>query len=215
VSGAAPPDLGDWLDPARVAVVVVDMQVDFADPQGRLGRSGVDLSSTPAALAAASELVSAAREAGAAVIFVGLQTCAATDSAVWLERGRRSGAGASAPLCRTGERGADFVGPKPGPADSVVAKTRYSGFFRTNLDLVLQGRRVDTVVLCGMTTECCVAATARDAFERDYHVFVVSDACAAYEADLHRLALKSLELNCATILWTEDLVRVWQARPIG
>ena len=57
----------------------------------------------------------------------------------------------------------------------------------------------DTLVIAGLTTECCVDSTARDAFERDYHVFIASDAVAAYEADLHDGALKALELNCAML----------------
>jgi len=65
-------------------------------------------------------------------------------------------------------------------------------------------------VVCGLTTECCVDGTVRDAFNLDYHVFIATDACAAYEADLHAGALKSLELNCAILAPVDQIQRAWQ-----
>ena len=59
---------------------------------------------------------------------------------------------------------------------------------------------IDTLVVAGLTTECCIDSSVQDAFERDYHVFVVSDATACYEPDLHQAALKALELNCASLV---------------
>ncbi|MDR3507151.1 MAG: cysteine hydrolase [Caulobacteraceae bacterium] len=203
--------LADWIAPGRTAVLVIDMQADFGSPEGLLGQWGVDLSSVPAALAAAERLVDAARVAGAPVIFVGLQTSSALDSAAWSERMRRRGGepDTDAALCRAGHPGADFIGPTPLPGEVVIPKLRYSGFFGTPLDSVLRSRGIDTVVACGLTTECCVDCTVRDAFHLDYHVFVASDACAAYEPDLHTGALKCLDLNCAILADTDQIVAAW------
>ncbi len=200
-----------WIDPGRTALVIIDMQVDFASPEGGLGQAGVDLSSVPAALAAAGRLADAAREAGVPVVFVGLQTAESTDSPAWRERMRRRGGDpdSDSGLCRSGTSGAAFVGPTPMPGEAVVAKTRYSGFHDANLDEVLKGLSVDTLVVCGLTTECCVDCTVRDAFHRDYQVFVASDACAAYDPELHEGALLSLELNCAILATTSDIVTAW------
>ena len=202
-------DLAAWITPSRTALLIIDMQVDFASPEGLLGRWGADLSAVPAALGAAQRLALAARTAGAAVIFVALQTSEAMDSAAWSERMRRRGAGSDAALCRVGERGAEFVGPTPAPDELVIPKLRYSGFFGTPLDATLRAQAIDTLVICGLTTECCVDCTVRDAFHLDYHVFVVSDACAAYESDLHQGALKSLDLNCAILVETDQVVAAW------
>jgi ureidoacrylate peracid hydrolase len=192
--------------------VAIDMQVDFASPEGALG-GYVDLSTVAPALEKARALVDAARRAGVAVVFVGLQTSPADDSAAWSERLRRRGGDPEqdSALCRTGTPGAAFVGPQPAPGELVVAKTRYSGFFGTRLDAELRGRGLDTLVACGLTTECCVDCTVRDAFHLDYHVFVARDACAAYEPDLHDAALKSLELNCAILVDTDQVVAAWAA----
>ena len=200
-----------WIAPGRTALVVIDMQVDFAAPDGVLGRAGVDMSTVAPALEAAERLVTAAREAGTPVVFVGLQTAASTDSPSWRERMRRRSGDpdSDSALCRSGTRGADFYGPLPLPGEPVVAKTRYSGFHRADLDELLKGLGVDTLVVCGLTTECCVDCTVRDAFHLDYHVFIATDACAAYDLRVHEAALESLELNCAILADTSDIVSAW------
>jgi ureidoacrylate peracid hydrolase len=202
--------LAAWIAPSRTALVVIDMQVDFASPEGALG-GYVDLSTVGPALEKAAALVEAARRAGVAVVFVGLQTSPGQDSAAWNERMRRRGGDPEqdSALCRAGSPGAAFVGPRPAAGELVIAKTRYSGFFGTDLDAELRGRGLDTVVACGLTTECCVDCTVRDAFHLDYHVFVARDACAAYEPDLHEGALKSLDLNCAILVDTDQVVSAW------
>jgi nicotinamidase-related amidase len=201
-----------WVAPERAALLVVDMQVDFAAPSGAMGRAGADLSDVPEALAAAERLADAARQAGAPIIFVGLRTSPEADSPIWQERLRRlGGTSLDTALCRQGEPGAEFTGPRPQAGDAVVFKTRYSGFFRTDLEARLRAGGIDTLVVCGLTTECCVAATARDAFERDFHVFVAADACAAYDPDLHNSALRNLGLNCAILVSTGDVAAVWAA----
>jgi len=69
--------------------------------------------------------------------------------------------------------------------------------------------KVDTLVVCGLTTECCVDCTVRDAFQLDYQVFIPADACAAYEPDLHAGALKALALNCAIVVEAHDVIAAW------
>jgi ureidoacrylate peracid hydrolase len=203
--------LASWIAPSRTALLVIDMQVDFALAEGVLGGFGVDLGAVGPALTKAQTLVDAARQAGVTVIFIGLQTRPELDSAAWNERMRRQGGDPEqdSALCRIGTPGAAFVGPQPAPGELVIAKMRYSGFFRTDLDAELRARGLDTLVACGLTTECCVDCTVRDAFHLDYHVFVARDASAAYDSDLHEGALKSLELNCAILVDTAQVVAAW------
>lgn len=210
-AGAASEGLAAWIAPGRTALVIIDMQVDFAAPEGVLGGYGVDMSVVVPALEAARRLAAAARTAGTPVVFVGLQTSPQTDSPAWRERMRRRGGDpeADSGLCRVGEVGADFYGPTPEAGELVVGKARYSGFYGTDLDARLKALGVDTIVACGLTTECCVDSTVRDAFHLDYHVFIPADACAAYERDIHDATLKILELNCAILTSTDDVVAAW------
>jgi nicotinamidase-related amidase len=203
--------LVDWIKPERTAVLVIDMQVDFASPDGALG-AFIDMSVVEPALAAAEKLVADARAAGVPVVFVGLATTPETDSAAWNERMRRRGGDpdVDAALCRAGQVGSEFYGPKPLSGELVVPKTRYSGFVGTDLDIQLTKMGVDTLVVAGLTTECCVDSTVRDAFDLDYHVFVAADACAAYEADIHAASLKVMELNSAILTDTAAIADAWK-----
>jgi ureidoacrylate peracid hydrolase len=203
--------LAGWIAPSRTAVLVIDMQVDFASPDGVLG-AFIDMSVVEPALAAAEKLVADARAVGAPVVFVGLSTTAETDSPAWNERMRRRGGDpdVDAALCRAGEVGSEFYGPKPLPGELVVLKTRYSGFVGTDLDAQLTKLGVDTLVVAGLTTECCVGGTVQDAFHLDYHVFVAADACAAYEADIHEASLKVMELNSAILTDTAAIADAWK-----
>jgi nicotinamidase-related amidase len=193
------------------------MQIDFASPEGAAGRTGANLADVPAALAAARRLADAARAAGAPVVFVGLATSPEDDSAAWAERLRRQGRylGADASeglaLCRAGTPGAAFVGPIPLAGEPVVGKLRYSGFFRTDLDAQLQRLGVDTLVVVGLTTDCCVDCTVRDAVHLDYQVFVAADACAAYDTALHAAVLQALAANFAILVTADEVAAAWPA----
>ncbi|WP_297506836.1 cysteine hydrolase [uncultured Caulobacter sp.] len=211
-SPAAVDGLKAWIAPSRTAVVVIDIQVDFASAEGALG-AYVDMAVVQPAVAAAERLVETARGAGVPVVFVGLFTTPETDSASWKERLRRRGGDPDdeSALCREGEVGSDFHGPKPAPGELVVKKTRYSGFGGTDLDARLKALGVDTLVVAGLTTECCVDSTVRDAFSLDYHVFVAADACAAYEADIHAASLKVMDLNSAILTDTAAVAAAWSA----
>lgn len=203
-------DLAAWIAPSRTAVVVIDIQVDFASPEGALG-AYVDMAAVQPAVSAAERLVEAARGAGVPVVFVGLFTTPDKDSPSWKERMRRRGGDpdSESALCREGDVGSDFYGPKPQAGEAVVKKTRYSGFVGTDLDARLRALDVDTLVVAGLTTECCVDSTVRDAFSLDYHVFVAADACAAYEADLHATSLKAMDLNSAILTDTAAIAAAW------
>lgn len=199
----------DWLAPGRTALVLIDMQADFASPDGALGKAGLDLSGVPPVLAASERMLDAARAAGVTVVFVGLQTRADLDSPAWAEWNRRRGAPAGGGLCRQGEPGSAFYGPQPVAGELVIPKLRYSSFFGTSLDAALRARRIDTLVVCGLTTECCVDCTVRDAFHLDYHVFIAQDACGAYDPATHESALANLALNCAILVDAEDVAAAW------
>ena len=211
-SSSAVDGLAGWIAPSRTAVLVIDIQVDFASPQGALG-AYVDMAVVQPAVAAAQRLVETARAAGTLVIFVGLFTSPETDSSAWKERMRRRGGDPDneSALCRSGWPGSDFYGPQPAEGELVVKKTRYSGFVGTDLDARLKALGVDTLVVAGLTTECCVDSTVRDAFGLDYHVFVAADACAAYEVDIHAASLKVMELNSAILTSTAEIAAAWSA----
>lgn len=81
-----------------------------------------------------------------------------------------------------GTWGAEVVDElEPQGRDFVVRKRRYSGFFQTDLDLLLRELKADRVALTGIDTNICVRHTAADAFFRGYRVAVVRDAVASWD----------------------------------
>src|SRR5437660_8511426 len=104
----------------------------------------------------------------------------------------------------------------PAAAEHVIKKHRYSGFFGTDLDIILREWGVDTVIISGTTTENCCQATARDAMCRTYRVSILSDATATYDypdrgcgpmpaAEVHHAMLVILAASTAHVMSVEDL----------
>ncbi len=192
-------DLKSWLAPSRTALLLIDMQADFAGDPDTAPRAAIDQ---------ASLLAWKARAVGVACVFVRLIT-RPEDETIFLQEWKTRRGDTGAPLCREGSPGASFVGPQPAAGEMVFSKKRYNAFHGTGLDAALRGAGVDTLVVSGLTTECCIDSSVRAAFERDYHVFVVADATACYEPPLHEAALRALELNCATLVSTDEVLDAW------
>jgi nicotinamidase-related amidase len=202
----APDPLASLLGDGRAALLVIDVQVDFVAPHGFCAQRGADVSLVPALLDAIRRASVAARRAGQPVVFVRLETSSQTDSPAMLGHVARRGTPDGAALCRAGTLGADYWGIGPVPGDIEIVKSRYDAFLETSLDARLRQRGIETVVVTGVSTDCCVDSTARAAFMRDYNVVVLADACAAGSAQDHAAALSALGRHAATIARTADFV---------
>jgi ureidoacrylate peracid hydrolase len=189
------------VEPERTAVIVVDMQNDFGATGGMFERAGIDIGGIRAAAAATGPVLRAARDAGIPVVYLkmehapDLSDVGPPDGPHWIKH-RRLGVGDSV-LARDGSESRilvrdtwntellDELAPEPG--DHVVSKHRYSGFFETRLDEVLQGLDAKYLLVTGCTTSVCVESTVRDAMFRDYSCIVLEDCTAEpIGADLPR-----------------------------
>jgi len=205
-----PAQLPAMIVPAKTALVIIDVQEDFVSPTGAAGHWGIDMGMFDAPLARIETLIAAARAATVAEVFVRVVTSADTDSdALKLLHQRKGRPPEALAICRAGTPGADYYRIKPEAGDIEIAKTLYSSFSGTDLDAQLKARGIDTLVVVGFTTECCVDSTARDAFHHGYSVFVVTDACAAYEEALHYGSLNALAKNCALLTDTASVLTAW------
>ena len=93
----------------------------------------------------------------------------------------------------------------PGEEDPIIDKTRYSAFHGTGLEKILRDRGIEEVIITGVLTNCCCETTARDAFMRDFRVFIAGDATATVNDELHLSSLKGLSFACAYVMSTEGL----------
>lgn len=92
------------------------------------------------------------------------------------------------------EWGCEFVDyATPTDDEAVVRKTRVSAFHNTNLETILRANAIDALFIAGCATDLAVQSAVRDAHDRDYDVTVVLDACAAANADDHKLSIEVMK----------------------
>ncbi|MCJ1978381.1 isochorismatase family protein [Lactococcus paracarnosus] len=87
-------------------------------------------------------------------------------------------------------------------ANNVVKVTKHNpgAFFGTDLDLQLRRRGIDTIILSGLTTSNGVYATALDAFQHGYQLYIVEDATSDRDPDLHHLFFDKLYPKLGTVV---------------
>jgi ureidoacrylate peracid hydrolase len=173
--------------PAETAVIVVDMQNAYATQGGYVDLAGFDISGASAAIVQTKKVVEAARAAGILVIYFqngwdkDYVEAGGPGSPNWHKsnalktmRARPELAGTLLAKGTWDYALVDELAPQPG--DIVIPKTRYSGFFNTNIDSVLRSRGIRTLVFTGVATNVCVESSLRDAFHLEYFGVVLEDA---------------------------------------
>lgn len=113
------------------------------------------------------------------------------------------------PLVTRGTPEAEIV-PElaPQPTDYQVRKQRWSAFHGTDLDRALRARGIDTVILCGGSTEIGVASTAYAARDLGYNVVIVSDACTSPKPEVHELLMRDMFPRLARVRTTEQVLQM-------
>jgi ureidoacrylate peracid hydrolase len=206
----------EQVDPAHTALVMVDLQNDFAHRDGWtaqqqvpgfLGDTGID-----AVVDRARALLDAAQRADVLRVFVRMLGDDRYLSDPLRALYRRNHGHERVPCVAEGTWGADWVeglGPSGDERELVIDKHRYSSFIGTRLDLLLRANGVRTVVVCGVATSGCVESTIRDAFMLDYYVVVAGDACGDYDQARHDATLSKMALSFGEVVPVADLVRRW------
>lgn len=186
-------ELAELVEPAHTALVVVDMQRDFIEPDGFFGGLGIDLTMYDRTRPRLVSLLAAARTHGLLVVHVQNTSLpnGRSDSPAQLRfylRMHAAARGDGPPLRYTvpGTPGHEFAEEfTPSAGELTVRKYRSSGFWGTNLDLVLQSNGIKTVVVAGCTTEGCVESTARDALFNNYYVVIATDCVGSDDREQH------------------------------
>lgn len=175
--------------PARMALINVDMQNCFVDetPDGLIVLDRIN------------RLASVCREAGIVVVHV---------RHVLLPDGSNAGVfGELVPEAKTGARSPDSEGAAwhkglvMDQRDIRLEKPRFGAFHATDLELLLRSRGINTVIITGIRTNICCDTTAREAMQREFHVFFLSDATATCDGE----DISAAELQKAT-LWSMKIV---------
>ncbi|MDK3255439.1 cysteine hydrolase family protein [Blastococcus capsensis] len=193
------------------ALIVVDVQNDFCDPAGVCGVAGSDTSGVVDMVPRLERLLKSARAAGVFVVFVQTTHDETTDSVVWLSRRAVDTALAGTPTstCRPGSWGAEFYKVTPAPDEPVVIKHRYSAFTDTNLDAVLRGGGITSLLFAGVSTDVCVESSLRDGLFHDYHVTLVEDCCASYHPEGHAATIRTVSRYFGAVTTSGELAQAW------
>lgn len=102
--------------------------------------------------------------------------------------------GAEGVHCLEGSEDVEFVDAlKPIDGEFLIHKRRYSCFFATDLNLLLKGLNVQTLLVCGFLTDVCVHYTCADAHQHDYYVRVLQDCVRGSSMEAHRASLRAIK----------------------
>lgn len=214
------------LNTARTALIVVDMQNDFGSKGGMFDRAGIDITGIQKAVGPTAAAIAAARRAGIGIIYLkmgyrgDLSDLGAPDS---VNRARHMRLGVGKPVKAPDGRDSrilirdtwntDIVPElKPEPQDTVIYKTRFSGFYNTDLDAILKKNGIRHLLFTGCTTSICVDSTVRDAMFRDYLPVLLADCMSEPIGDglprsNHAASLLSAEVLLGWVSDSERLIK--------
>lgn len=175
------------VDLDRTVLVVMDVQNAFLSKGGYIDLVGFDVSAAPGVIARIGQVVTACRAAGVGAVYFQngfapeLREAALVTSPLYYKSNAlkymRANPGFNGKLVTEGTWDYDFVpGLKPGPADTVIKKARYSGFESTTFDQHLRARGITTLIVVGVNTNVCVESTIRDAYHKEYFAILVPEA---------------------------------------
>jgi nicotinamidase-related amidase len=214
---------GRPLTPGATALIVIDMQRDFLDPQGYIGRSGVDVDPLRAPIPYVRRLLEAARASGIRVIHT--REGHRPDLADLNPTKARRAAGVGAAIGSRGPLGRLLVRGEPGhaiidelaplPSEVVIDKPGFGAFYATDLELVLHAWGVTALTIAGVTTDVCVHSTLREAVDRGFECQTVGEACAAADPAIHTAMLKCISGEggiLGRVVTTDDAVTAWRAQ---
>ncbi|MBS0533359.1 MAG: cysteine hydrolase [Proteobacteria bacterium] len=196
------------IDPARTALVIIDMQRDFLEPGGFGETLGNDVSLLKAAVAPCQAVLEAARAAGMLVIHTreghapDMHDAPPAKVARGAPSKRIGDVGPMGRILIRGEPGHDIIDELyPIAGEPVIDKPGKGAFYATNLGLILANRGIEDLLVAGVTTEVCVNTTVREANDRGFRCVVLADCCASYFPEFHEAGLAMIKAQGGIFGW--------------
>jgi biuret amidohydrolase len=206
------------VDPSRLAAVIIDMQRDFLEPGGFGEALGNDVSLLRSAIKPCQQLLTALRKQQIFIVHTreGHRPDLSDAPPAKLGRGspnaRIGDLGPMGRILVRGEPGHDII-PDLYPMNNepVVDKPGKGAFFATDLHAMLIAKGIDTLIVCGVTTEVCVHTTVREANDRGYKCIVPSDCTASYFPEFREIGLRMISAQGGIFGWVSDSARIISA----
>ena len=188
--------------PEATALLVIDLQKEFF-----VEGTGKCLEEMQSILPRVATIIALARNLGCKVIHT-RESYKPDLTDVHAYRRSLDYVGEPGPLgrfCILGEPGHEFVDQaEPLPNEPVIDKASFGAFYNTNLDDLLRRDGIDHIIMCGVTTQCCVHSTLREAVDRGYWCLTVADCCAASDPGMHDAALDLITGEGHLFGWVSD-----------
>lgn len=196
---------------ARTALLIIDMQRDFLEPGGFGESLGNDVALLRSCIAPCQAVLALARQHGLLVIHTreGHRSDLSDAPPAKILRGHPAARiGAPGPMGRIlirGEPGHAII-PELAPLaqEPVIDKPGKGAFYQTDLELILKNRNIDTLLVCGVTTEVCVHTSVREANDRGLRCVVLADCCGSYFPEFHRVALQMISAQGGIFGWVAN-----------
>lgn len=205
-------------EPATLGLIVIDMQRDFIEPGGFGASLGNDVSRLGAIVPIVRRLLDGFRRSGLTIIHT--RECHQPDLSDLPPSKRNRGAvdlriGDPGPMGRlliAGEKGSEIV-PELAPrsGEIVLDKPGKGAFCRTNLEEVLLDKKLQHLVLAGVTTEVCVQTTMREANDRGFDCLVATDATESYFPAFKTATLKMITAQGGIVGWAAPTDTILEA----
>ncbi|MBI5279998.1 MAG: cysteine hydrolase [Burkholderiales bacterium] len=208
ITVAAQP-FGFAFEPARTALVIIDMQRDFVEPGGFGESLGNDVSRLTAIVPACRRVLDAWREAGGMVVHTreahrgDLADCPPAKRNRGAPRLRIGDVGPMGRILVAGEPGNQIVAElAPQPGEWEIDKPGKGAFYATFLHDKLQRAGVTHLVFMGVTTEVCVQTSMREANDRGYECLLLEDCTESYFPAFKTAAIEMMRAQGAIVGWT-------------
>ncbi len=199
------------VDLDQTALLLIDMQRDFLEPGGFGEALGNDTRLLEAAIKPCASMLATARQHGMLVIHTreGHRPDLSDAPASKVSRGSATlRIGDKGPMGRIlirGEPGHDIVPAlQPETNEPVVDKPGKGAFYQTDLELMLRNRCIETLLVCGVTTEVCVHTTVREANDRGFRCIVLADCCGSYFPEFHEVGMRMITAQGGIFGWVSD-----------
>ncbi len=188
-----PFEAAHWdLTPGGTVLVIIDPQNDFLHPEGWYAQKGIDISHMRRMIEPTQQLLKDARAKNIPVIWTRHGTRGVEDGGPFMRLRPFLKDGG----LRQGTWGYEvYEELAPREEDWYVEKTRLSAFYNTNLETILRALNADTVLITGVLTNQCVAATSKDAMFRDFKPIVIEECTGTTLPHLHEPAIEMMSVG--------------------